>query len=135
MIQIGSLKKKYNKFMGGKDVKSLEKQLEKIERRNKRRRRRDMEGVIVNVLIVCFLIGFTIADLSLGIVPGWTDYIKKDYVVYTGGLEVYVQGKRSYIKLEDGTVIQGKGDFDSDDTYGTIVYSKRSKLFLGGIDQ
>lgn len=30
MFQLGSLKKKYKKFMGGKDVKSLEKQLEKI---------------------------------------------------------------------------------------------------------
>ena len=30
MIQLQNLKKKYNKFMGGKDVKSLEKQLEKI---------------------------------------------------------------------------------------------------------
>ena len=30
MIQINNLKKKYKKFMGGKDVKSLEKQLEKI---------------------------------------------------------------------------------------------------------
>lgn len=30
MFQIGSLKKKYKKFMGGKDVKSLEKQIEKI---------------------------------------------------------------------------------------------------------
>lgn len=30
MIQISNLKKKYKKFMGGKDVKSLEKQLEKI---------------------------------------------------------------------------------------------------------
>ena len=35
MIQIGSLKKKYKKFMGGKDVKSLEKQLEKIAEDNK----------------------------------------------------------------------------------------------------
>lgn len=35
MIQIGSLKKKYNKFMGGKDVKSLEKKLEKIVEDNK----------------------------------------------------------------------------------------------------
>lgn len=30
IFQIGSLKKKYKKFMGGKDVKSLEKQIEKI---------------------------------------------------------------------------------------------------------
>ena len=35
MIQIGSLKKNYKKFMGGKDVKSLEKQLEKIVEDNK----------------------------------------------------------------------------------------------------
>ena len=30
MIQIGSLKKKYKKFMGGKDVKSLETKIERI---------------------------------------------------------------------------------------------------------
>ena len=35
MIQICNLKKKYKKFMGGKDVKSLEKQLEKIVEDNK----------------------------------------------------------------------------------------------------
>lgn len=35
MIQLGNLKKKYKKFMGGKDVKSLEKQLEKIVKDNK----------------------------------------------------------------------------------------------------
>lgn len=35
MIQMNSLKKKYKKFMGGKDVKSLEKQLERIFEDNK----------------------------------------------------------------------------------------------------
>ena len=30
MFELNKLKKKYNKFMGGKDVKSLEKQIEKI---------------------------------------------------------------------------------------------------------
>lgn len=35
MIQIGSLKKKYKKFMGGKDVKSLESKLETIMNDNK----------------------------------------------------------------------------------------------------
>lgn len=30
MLELNKLKKKYNKFMGGKDVKSLEKQIEKI---------------------------------------------------------------------------------------------------------
>ena len=35
MVQFGNLKKKYKKFMGGKDVKSLEKQLQKIVEDNK----------------------------------------------------------------------------------------------------
>ena len=35
MIQIGNLKKKYKKFMGGKDVKSLENKLETIMEDNK----------------------------------------------------------------------------------------------------
>ena len=35
MFQIGSLKKKYKKFMGGKDVKSLESKLENIFEDNK----------------------------------------------------------------------------------------------------
>lgn len=35
MVQFGNLKKKYEKFMGGKDVKSLEKQLQKIVEDNK----------------------------------------------------------------------------------------------------
>lgn len=118
-----------------RDDETAKKQLEKIERRNKRRRRRDREGVIVNVLIWCLSICFSVTVLSLGIVPSLTDYIRKDYVVYTGEIEVCIQGKRSYIELEDGTVVKGRGDFDSDDTYGTVVYSKRSKLFLGGIDQ
>ena len=118
-----------------RDDETAKKQLEKMERRNKRRRRHDREGVIVNVLIWCLSICFSVTVLSLGIVPSLTDYIRKDYVVYTGDIEVCIQGKRSYIELEDGTVVKGRGDFDSDDTYGTVVYSKRSKLFLGGIDQ
>ena len=35
MVQIKNLKKNYKKFMGGKDVKSLEKQLEKIVEDNR----------------------------------------------------------------------------------------------------
>ena len=35
MVELGNLKKKYKKFMGGKDVKSLEKKLETIVEDNK----------------------------------------------------------------------------------------------------
>ena len=40
--------------------------------------------------------------------------------------------KRSRIILDDGTVVWGIGDFVEEDTYGTVVYSRRSKDFLGG---
>lgn len=70
--------------------------------------------------------------LAWGVIPGWTDYIRKDYVVYTGEITVYNQMKRSRIELEDGTTIWGRGDFNEEDTYGTVVYSRRTKLFLGG---
>jgi hypothetical protein len=40
--------------------------------------------------------------------------------------------KHSRIELEDGTTIWGIGDFKEEDSYGTVVYSKRTKQFLGG---
>ena len=66
------------------------------------------------------------------VIPGWTDYAEKDYVVYTGEISVHGQMRHSYIELEDGTTVWGRGDFDAEDTYGTVVYSKRTKEFLGG---
>ena len=73
-----------------------------------------------------------VAILAWGIIPGWTDYIRKDYVVYKGEITVYQQMRSSRIELEDGTVVWGIGDFDEHDTYGTVVYSRRTKQFLGG---
>ena len=110
------------------------KQLKKIARKNKRRRKRNKENIITNIFIWCLSIGFSVVILSWAIIPGWTDYIKKDYITYTGNITVYNQTKRSRIELEDGTVVWGRGNFDEEDTYGTLVYSKRTKLFLGGID-
>ena len=40
--------------------------------------------------------------------------------------------RRSRVELDDGTTIWGIGDFDEEDTYGTVVYSRRTKQFLGG---
>lgn len=108
------------------------KQLEKLERKNKRRRQRNKDNIITYIIIWGISICLAIAILAWGIVPGWTDYIQKDYVVYTGEFRVYQQIRRSRIELEDGTTIWGIGDFDEEDTYGTVVYSRRTKQFLGG---
>ena len=108
------------------------KQLEKIERKNKRRRRRNKDDMISEVLIWGIAICLAVAILALGVIPGWTDYIRKDYVVYEGDITVYQQMRQSRIELEDGTTIWGIGDFDEEDTYGTVIYSRRTKQFLGG---
>ena len=108
------------------------KQLERIERKKKRRRKRENDNIITDILIWSMTICLAIVILAWGVIPGWTDYVKKDYVVYKGEITVYQQAKRSRIELEDGTIIWGRGDFDEEDTHGTVVYSKRTKLFLGG---
>ena len=108
------------------------KQFEKLERRNKRRRRRERKNIVTDVFIWSISVCVGVAILVWGIIPGWTDYIRKDYVVYTGEITVYQQMKNSRIELEDGTVVWGIGDFDEHDTCGTVVYSRRTKQFLGG---
>ena len=108
------------------------KQFEKLERRNKRRRRRERKNIVTDVFIWSISVCVSVAILVWGIIPGWTDYIRKDYVVYTGEITVYQQMKNSRIELDNGTVIWGRGDFNEHDTYGTVVYSRRTKQFLGG---
>jgi len=110
------------------------KRLVKIELKNKRRRKRNKENIIIDVVIWCLSVCMAAVILAWGVIPGWTDYVKKDYLIYTGEITVYNQMKRSRIELEDGTTIWGIGDFDEENTYGTVIYSKRTKLFLGGIN-
>ena len=107
------------------------KQFEKLERRNKRRRRQE-KNIITDVFIWSISVCVGVAILVWGIIPGWTDYIRKDYVVYKGEITVYQQMKNSRIELDNGTVIWGIGDFNEHDTYGTVVYSRRTNQFLGG---
>ena len=109
------------------------KQLEKIERKNKRRRKREKENIITDAIIWSISVCLAIVILAWGVIPGWTDYVKKDYVVYKGEITVYQQTRRSRIELEDGTTVWGIGNFDQEDTYGTVIYSRRTKQFLGGI--
>ena len=108
------------------------KQLEKNKRINKRRRKRERKNIVTDVFIWSTSVCVGVAILVWGIIPGWTDYIRKDYVVYKGEITVYQQMKNPRIELDNGTVIWGIGDFTERDTYGTVVYSRRTKQFLGG---
>ena len=108
-----------------------QKQLDKLERKNKRRRKRGRKNIINDILVWGLSLCVAALILFFAIIPGWTDYIRKDYVVYTGEITVYHQ-QRPRIELEDGTVVWGRGDFDNKDNYGTLIYSRRTKLFLGG---
>lgn len=114
------------------DDELAKRQLERLERKKRRRRKRDKDGVVANAFVIVLCVCIFVAILSLGVLPCWCDYAKKDYVVYTGEIEVLEQMKRSRIILDDGTVVWGIGDFVEEDTYGTVVYSRRSKDFLGG---
>lgn len=106
--------------------------LEKAERKNKRKRKRNRGNVFSYIAIWMLLISVLIGTLCYGVIPMWTDYIKKDYVIYTGEITVHIYSGRSYIELDDGTHLYWRADFTEEDTYGTVVYSKRCKVVLGG---
>lgn len=111
---------------------SARKQLEKLEAKNKRRRHRNRDTIVSDVLVFSLGLGLSALILFLGIIPGWTDYSEKDYAVYTGEITVVRAGRHSTITLNDGTVVYGSGNFDKGDTYGTVVYARRSRIYLGG---
>ena len=117
-----------------KNDEFAKKQLEKIERKKKRKRKENKYNIIYDVAILSICMCLAAVNLVWGVIPGWADYIIKDYVVYTGDIKVYDQLRNSRIELGDGTTVWGNGSFEENDDYGTIVYSKRTKRFLGGID-
>ena len=116
------------------------KRLEKLRKKDRKKRKNRRVDVIFNCVLLALCVGIAVCALLVGVIPGWTDYAKKDYVVYEGEIEVnrgaigaYRGGKYSYIKLEDGTVIDGRAGLSYEDKYGTVVYSRRTKIALGGI--
>ena len=117
-----------------KNDEFAKKQLVKIERKKKRKRKENKHNTIYDAIVLSICMCLAVVNLVWGVIPGWTDYIIKDYVVYTGDIKVYDQLRNSRIELGDGTTVWGNGSFEENDDYGTIVYSKRTKRFLGGID-
>ena len=110
-----------------------EKRLRKMERRHKRNLKNDK---VDRILVFALILILTFANLFLCVIPGWSDYINKDYVVYDGTLSVecsiYVHKylRTSTITLEDGTVLAGSLGLEEGQHNKRIVYSKRTEIAL-----
>ena len=108
------------------------KQLAKMERKKKRQKKKNWGNIIYYIFLFCLVVGCELFIIIGGIVPLLTDHVVKDYVVYTGEIKVCDNYRRPYIELEDGTIVWGGTILSEEDTYGTVVYAKRSKIVLGG---
>ena len=108
------------------------KQLAKMERKKKRQKKKNRGNIIYYIFLFSLVVGFELFIIIGGIVPLLTDHVVKDYVVYTGEIKVCDNFKRPYIELEDGTIVRGGTELTEEDSYGTVIYAKRSKIALGG---
>ena len=108
------------------------KQLAKMERKKKRQKKKNRGNIIYYIFLFSLVVGFELFIIIGGIAPLVTDHVVKDYVVYTGEIKVCDNFKRPYIELEDGTIVRGVTELTEEDSYGTVIYAKRSKIALGG---
>ena len=108
------------------------KQLTKMENKIKRQKRKKRGDIIYHIFLFVLTFGLELFIIIGGIAPLVTDHVVKDYVVYTGEIKVCDNFKRPYIELEDGTIVRGGTELTEEDTYGTVIYAKRSKIALGG---
>ncbi len=110
-------------------------QLEKLQRKRRRKKARDKPQLIREIAFFLLPLGLGLLLLCVGVIPTLTDYITKDYVVYSGSFKVEIthsgRHSSSHIILEDGTRLNGTAGLRRDDTSGTVIYAKRSKLPLG----
>ncbi len=109
-----------------------QKQYEKLERKRKKRNKDDIADKLLVFSLLTILI---VINLFAAVIPGWVDYIKKDYIVYGGDTTVEYEVRRyirsSTITLEVGTVLSGVFCLDEGTHGNTIVYSRRTKIVVG----
>lgn len=106
--------------------------LELEQDRIRRRRRKNRSENAYNIVLFAIASVLACCILIFGVLSPLLDYCKKDYVVYTGVIQVHDDLKHPYIELEDGTQLRGAVGLTEEDTFATVVYAKRSKLTLGG---
>ncbi len=94
-------------------------------------RRGNSKIIPLKIVAAVLSIVFALGTLFICLIPGWSDYIKKDYVVYEGSYEVTGVGGDMKIILEDGTSLKEQSGLDEGEFEGRVVYSKRTKIPLG----
>jgi len=94
-------------------------------------RRGNSKIIPLKIVVAVWSIVFALGALFISLIPGWSDYIQKDYVVYEGSFEVTGVGGDMKIILEDGTSLKEQRGLDEGEFEGRIVYSKRTKIPLG----
>lgn len=113
----------------------MQKRLKKLARKEKKRRKERWKTLIEDSLIGLIIIGALAIALFWCVIPGWIDYIAKDYVVYEGEFEVEFEVVRQTgnhaIILEDGTRISGSLGLSDGEHNGQVVYTKRTEIALG----
>lgn len=114
-------------------------QLERIERKSKKNGQQSKWLKVGNIALLVLIFLCVAANITGVLVPVTMDLICKDYVLYAGELTYQdtVMGTRVFTRrtdlvLADGTALTGTAGFTKEDTYGTVVYAKRSKIALGG---
>lgn len=107
---------------------STRRKIAKLQNRltkEKRERRQDWWTYAIGLSVIAVLLAFCV-------IPGWTDYVRKDYVVYEGAFTVDRGGKQAHLILEDGTQLVGAIGLQEGTYDGKVVYAKRMKITLGG---
>ncbi len=115
----------------GADDPKAQKWLRKLERKQKKLQKERRKTLLEDGLIGLIIVGALVVDLALCVIPGWSDYLTKDYVVYDGEFEVVSYTRKHYIILEDGTRISGSLGLSDGEHNGQVVYTKRTEIALG----
>lgn len=102
--------------------------IQKLQRKMQKSKGDRRTAWLVYTLSVLLIVGL----LAFCVIPGWTDYARKDYAVYEGSFTCEFREKNMCVVLDDGTVLTGGIGIAEGTYYGKIVYAKRMKITLGG---
>ena len=106
----------------------------KLDKMNRKRKKSVKQEMFEKIFAFTVLAALFFTMVFFFFIPGWTDYIKKDYVVYEGTVTVDYYRRRYYTYLDDGTCLTGGLGLDEGEHYKTIVYSKRTEIALDILD-
>lgn len=107
------------------------KKLDKMKRKGMKSSGQEMFQKIFAFVVLTVLF---VVMLEFFFIPGWTDYIKKDYVVYEGDIRVEQYRRHRYTFLDDGTYLRGGLGLSEGEHNKSIVYSRRTEIALDIID-